>query len=88
MMSNDRSRGEMRAREELRNWARARLYWERAFEALVMARRTSDRDVQARYVTIAQHYRALAEAEERSANRKGAERRSRAAAERPALSPP
>jgi hypothetical protein len=33
--------------------------------------------VQNRYVTIAQHYRTLAEAEERSADQKGTERRSR-----------
>jgi hypothetical protein len=35
--------------------------------------------VQNRYATIAQHYRMLAEAEERSADHKGTERRSQRA---------
>jgi hypothetical protein len=43
------------------------------------ARNASNLDVKNRYVTIAQHYLTLAEAEERSADQKGVERRSRAA---------
>ena len=46
-----------RARQELRDWTRARGYWDRAAEFLELAVNTSDRDVQNRYVTIAQHYR-------------------------------
>ncbi len=68
-----------RARQELRDWVRARDYWDRAAECLDLACNTNNPEVQNRYVTIAQHYRTLAEAEERSANRKGTERRSRAA---------
>jgi hypothetical protein len=51
-------------------------YWDRAAESLELAANASDPDVQDRYVTIAPHYRALAEAEERSADHKGTERRS------------
>jgi hypothetical protein len=65
-----------RARQELRDWTRARGYWNRAAEFLKLAADASDRDVQNRYVTIAQHYRTLAEAEERGAEQKGTERRS------------
>jgi hypothetical protein len=65
------------ALEELRNWTKAREYWDRAVEYLKLARTASDPDVQSRFVAIAQHYRMLAEAEERNAEHKGAERRSR-----------
>ncbi len=58
---------------------RARGYRDRAAESLELARNESDPDVQNRYVTIAQHYLTLAEAEERSADQKSVERRSRAA---------
>jgi hypothetical protein len=64
-----------RAKEELRDWAAARRYWNRAAESLEVARNESDPDVRNRYVTIAHHYRQLAEAAERSANQKGVERR-------------
>jgi len=43
---------------------------------LKLARTASDPDVQSRFVAIARHYRMLADAEERSAEHKGAERRS------------
>lgn len=65
--------------EELRHWARARRYRDRAAEALELARNTPDPDIQNRYLTIAQHYRMLAAVEERTAEQRGAERRSRAA---------
>jgi hypothetical protein len=64
--------------EELRDWATARRYWNRAAEFLVAARNESDLEVRNRYVKIAHHYRTLAEATERSANQKGDERRSHA----------
>jgi hypothetical protein len=66
-----------RARQELRDWTRARDYWNRAAEFLKLASNASDPDVQNRYLTIAQHYRTLAEAEERNAEQKGTERRAR-----------
>jgi sRNA-binding protein len=62
-----------RARQELRDWTRVRGYWDRAAESLELAANASD-PVQDRHVTIAQHYRALAEAEERGADQKGTER--------------
>ena len=65
-----------RARQELRDWAKAQGYWNRAAEFLKLASSASDPNVQDRYVTIAQHYRTLAEAEERGAEQKGTERRS------------
>jgi hypothetical protein len=65
-----------RVRQELRDWTRARGYWNRAAEFLKLASNASDSDVQNRYVTIAQHYRTLAETEERGAEQKGIERRS------------
>jgi hypothetical protein len=63
------------ARGELRDWVKAREYWDRAVQALELARIVSDADVQDRYVRIARHYRMLAEAEEQSASQKGVERR-------------
>jgi hypothetical protein len=68
------------ARDELRDWTRAREYWDRATDYLELARGTSDRSVQLRYARIARHYRAVAWAERREAARKGDERRSRVAA--------
>jgi len=65
-----------RARQELSDWTRVRGYWDRAAEFLDLAANTSDPNVQDRYVTIAQHYQSLAEAEERSADKKSTERRS------------
>ena len=72
-MSDKRSH----AVEELRSWTRAREYWDRAVEYLKLARAASDPDVQSRFVAIARHYRMLADTEERGAEHKGAERRSR-----------
>jgi hypothetical protein len=51
------------ARHEIVEWASARTHWERAAEFLDLARGTSNPDVRNRYVTIAQHYRILAESE-------------------------
>jgi hypothetical protein len=59
------------ALEELRSWTRARGYWDRAVEYLKLARAASDPDLQSRFVAIARHCRMLADAEERSAKRKG-----------------
>ena len=50
-----------RARQELRDWTRVRGYWDRVAESLELAANASDPDVQDRYVTIAQHYRTLAD---------------------------
>jgi hypothetical protein len=66
-----------RARDELLALARAREYWDRAIKYLKLARLASDADVQRRFMAIAQHYRALAQAEERNAERMDVERRSR-----------
>ena len=66
-----------RARDELLALARAREYWDRAIKYLKLARLASDADVQRRFMAIAQHYRALAQAEERNAERMNVERRSR-----------
>jgi hypothetical protein len=44
---------------------------------LKLARTASDPDVQSRFVSIARHYRMLVDAEERSAEHKGAEQRLR-----------
>jgi hypothetical protein len=65
------------ARDELRDWARAREYWDRASGYLELARRTTNKDVQLRYARIARHYRTVAWAERHEAERKGIERRSR-----------
>jgi len=62
--------------KELRSWTSAREYWDRAVKYLKLARTASDPDVQSRFVAIARHHRMLADAEERSAEHKGAERRS------------
>jgi hypothetical protein len=43
---------------------------------LELARSTADLHAQNRFIKIAQHYRTLADAEERDAETKGAERRS------------
>lgn len=75
-------------RQELRNWTKAHRYWHRAAEFLELAKAACDLDVQSRYVTIAQHYRTLAEAEERGAEQKGIERRSQYGASTASSSPP
>jgi hypothetical protein len=76
-MLSDRPHGELHARGELRDWVRARGYRDHAADFLDLARSASNPDVKNRYVTIARHYLTLAEAEERSADRKSIERRSR-----------
>jgi hypothetical protein len=62
------------ARELLLRWARAHAYWDRAAEYWKLARSASDADVRQRFIVIAQHYRTLAKAEERSAEQAGARR--------------
>jgi hypothetical protein len=62
------------ARELLLRWARAHAYWDRAAEYCELARSASDADVRQRFIVIAQHYRTLAKAEERSAEQAGARR--------------
>jgi len=79
MLSDRLPHGELRARAELRDWVRARGYRDHAADFLDLARTASDPNVKNRYVTIARHYLTLAEAEERSADQKSVERRSRAA---------
>ena len=77
MLPDRRPHGELHARGELRDWVRARGYRDHAADFLDLARSASNPDVKNRYVTIARHYLTLAEAEERSADRKSIERRSR-----------
>ena len=60
-----------KAREILRSWARARQYWDRAMRYLKLACFAPDPDVPNRFILIARHYRALAQAEEHSAGRDG-----------------
>jgi len=72
-LDNDR-RQQPGARELLLRWARAHAYWDRAAEYSRLARSTSDADVRQRFIVIAQHYRTLARAEERSAEQAGARR--------------
>jgi hypothetical protein len=60
-----------KAREILRSWARAWEYWDRAIRYLKLARFAPDPDVRNRFILIARHYRALAQAEEHSAGRDG-----------------
>jgi hypothetical protein len=67
MLSGSRLQAELGARGELRRWATARQYWDRAVEYLELARAAADPDIQSRYLKIARHYRAAAEAEERAA---------------------
>ncbi len=55
------------ARELLLIWARAHAYKDRATAYLERARSASDDDVRDRFLVVAQHYRTLAKAEERSA---------------------
>jgi hypothetical protein len=75
IISNRPQQG-LAARSELRNWALAHEYWSRSAKFLALACGESNADVQDRYASVAEHYRMLAEAEERSADRKGLERRS------------
>ena len=57
-------------REQLRHWKKAREYRERAIGYLELARLTPNLDAQNRFIKIAQHYRTLANAEERDAKAK------------------
>ena len=65
-----------KARDVLLSWARKREYWDRAIRYLKLARFSSDPDVRGRFMIIARHYRALAEAEERIGKQVGIKRRS------------
>ena len=55
-----------RAREVLLSWARAGKYREEATRFAKLAHSASDADVRDRFVTIAQHYRTLLQAEVRA----------------------
>jgi hypothetical protein len=55
-----------KAPEVLLSWARRREYWDRAIRYLKLARFASDPNVRGRFIAIARHYRALAEAKERN----------------------
>jgi hypothetical protein len=72
----DRSQDKPRAREVLRDWARAPGYSVRAAEFLELARCASAPNVRKRYAKIAQHYLTLADAEKR-AQLKKADRKER-----------
>ena len=74
-MPKDRPHRYLAELEELREWSLAREYWDRAIEHMKLALDTTDPDERKRLIAIAQHYRELAKATERSADRKGAERR-------------
>ena len=77
LVSYDRPRERRGARQELLSRGRGRSYRDRAAVYLSLARCVSEGDVRNRYVTIAQHYRTLADAEERDAARHASERRLR-----------
>jgi hypothetical protein len=64
-LTMDRPKGEPSAREVLRDWARAPGYAQRAAEFLELARCAPLPTVRKRYLTIAEHYRTLAEVEKR-----------------------
>lgn len=61
----DRPKGEPSAREVLGDWAKAPGYSKRAAEFLELARCAPLPAVRKRYLTIAEHYRRLAEVEKR-----------------------
>jgi hypothetical protein len=61
----DEPQGKPRAREVLRDWARAPGYSQRAAEFLELARCAPLPAVRKRYLTIAERYRTLAELEKR-----------------------
>ncbi len=54
-----------KARAVLLGWARIGKYREQATRYVRLAREASDSDVRDRFITIARHYRALTQAEER-----------------------
>jgi hypothetical protein len=57
-----------KARDVLISWARAREYLDRAAGYRKLAHATADPAMRDRYIAIAQHYRALAVAEQRVAD--------------------
>jgi len=65
-----------KARDVLVSWARAREYLDRASSYLKLAHSTPDPAVRDRLIAIAQHYRALAVAEQSIANQTGITQRS------------
>ena len=67
-MSESRPQRKLHARKVLRAWTRVRELRARAAESLELAHNLSNVDVQNRYLTIADHYRELAEVEERIAD--------------------
>jgi hypothetical protein len=60
-----------KARDVLVSWARAREYLDRATSYLKLAHATPDPDVRDRFISIEQHYRALAVAEQSIAEQTG-----------------
>jgi hypothetical protein len=64
-LTMDQPQGKPRAREVLRDWARAPGYSVRAAEFLELARCAPLPAVRRRYLRIAEHYRTLAEVEKR-----------------------
>lgn len=64
----DRLDSKPRARDVLRAWGKARGYLYRAAEFLELARSAALPAVRKRYLTIAEHYRTLAEVEKRLQN--------------------
>jgi hypothetical protein len=65
-----------KARDVLVSWARAREYLDRATGYLKLAHATPDAAVRDRFIAIAQHYRALAVAEQSITDQIGLKRRS------------
>jgi hypothetical protein len=61
----DPPQGKPRARDILRDWATAPGYSKRAAEFLELARCAPLPDVRKRYLAIAEHYRTLADVENR-----------------------
>jgi hypothetical protein len=59
-----------RARDVLVSWARAQDYRKREANYLVLAQSTPDLDARDRFVTIARHYRSLAEIEQSIADQR------------------
>ena len=65
-LHDERSRERQpKARKVLLSWARVGKYREQATRYVRLAREASDSDVRDRFITIARHYRALTQAEER-----------------------
>jgi hypothetical protein len=64
-LTMDRPKDKTSARDLLLDWGRAPGYSQRAAEFLELARRAPLRHVRKRYLTIAEHYRTLAETEKR-----------------------